>query len=127
MDAVPSSFPLNHIDFGNYYTVDLPLFLRYYRNEELAAMDGGERLHGAAASLPSPSMDRMHDLCMRNLGHRMRSAWGRQTDGDCSDCGASDRGSYAERQSKDSKIVAVVLVFFIIEDSSTAQPHSCDM
>ena len=54
-------------------------------------MDGVECLHGAAGSLPSPSTDRMHDFSVRDLSHRVRSAGGRQTDGDCGDCGATSR------------------------------------
>jgi hypothetical protein len=48
------------------------------------------------ASLPSPSTDRMRDLNMRDLSHRVRSAGGRQTEGDCGDCGVSGRGSQRE-------------------------------
>ena len=79
-------------------------------------MDGGERLHDASASLPSPSTDRMRDLSMRDLSHRVRSAGGRQTDGDCGDCRASGRGSQGKvgNQCPRFSVFGVVLVGGIV-------------
>ena len=39
-------------------------------------------------------------MSMRDLSHRMRSVGGRQTDGDCGDCGASGKDRRGKSQSR---------------------------